>query len=110
MRGAWHDGRCVVCVTVRTAALAEASAEALVEERLAACVTVLRRVRSIYRWQGEVRADDEVLCLIKTTREASPALSGARGRAAPVRGAGGDRAARSPTGMRRTGLAQRLGA
>ncbi len=54
---------------------AEAIAKALIDERLAACVSVLPGARSLYRWQGEVHADDEVLMLIKTTRERYPALA-----------------------------------
>ena len=42
-------------------------ATGLVEDRLAACVNVLPGVRSIYRWQGEVQDDAEVLMVIKTT-------------------------------------------
>ena len=40
----------------------------LVERQVAACVNVVGGVRSIYRWQGEVRNDSEVLAVIKTTR------------------------------------------
>lgn len=40
----------------------------VVEEELAACVNVTEGVRSVYRWQGEVREDDEALALVKTTR------------------------------------------
>ncbi|HMM67954.1 MAG TPA: divalent-cation tolerance protein CutA [Dokdonella sp.] len=50
-------------------------ARSLVEERLAACVSVLPGMRSTFRWRGETHTDDEVLLLIKTTREAYPALA-----------------------------------
>ena len=43
--------------------------DALVGERLAACANLVRPIRSIYRWQGEICRDDEHLMLIKTTRE-----------------------------------------
>jgi len=33
---------------------------------LAACVNVVPGVRSIYRWQGKICDDAEVLCLVKT--------------------------------------------
>ncbi len=46
---------------------AERLARMLVEDRLAACVQVVPGVRSFYRWQGEVTADDEHLLLVKTT-------------------------------------------
>lgn len=39
----------------------------VVDERLAACMTVVPRVRSIYRWQGDVHDETEALGLIKTT-------------------------------------------
>lgn len=45
---------------------AAAVSTALVEERLAACVNRVSGVRSRYRWQEHVEADDEVLLLIKT--------------------------------------------
>ena len=41
-------------------------ARTLVEERLAACVNVIPRVTSVYRWQGAVEQNDEVLLVIKT--------------------------------------------
>jgi len=49
-------------------------AQALVDERLAACVQVLPGVVSTYRWQGEVQVADEVLLLIKTSHARLPAL------------------------------------
>ncbi len=56
------------------AASAQAIAEALVGERLAACVQCLPGAHSTYRWQGEVATADEVLLLIKTTAAAFDAL------------------------------------
>lgn len=53
---------------------AESLARTLVESRLAACVNVLPRIGSVYRWQGEVRAEDEALLIIKTTAERFEAL------------------------------------
>jgi periplasmic divalent cation tolerance protein len=40
----------------------------LVEQRLAACVNVVPRVRSFYRWKGVVESADEWLLVIKSSR------------------------------------------
>lgn len=47
----------------------------LVERQLAACVNLLPRVESIYRWQGQVEHASEVMGVFKTTRAAYPALA-----------------------------------
>ena len=47
-------------------ATAQRIADALVESRLAACVSVLPGMRSTYRWQGKVEQADEVLLMAKT--------------------------------------------
>ena len=60
--------------TCPDAATAQRLAGGLVERRLAACVNVLPAIRSIYRWQGEIQDDAEVLMIAKTTRLAYPAL------------------------------------
>lgn len=39
---------------------------ALVEERLAACTTLIPAVESIYRWQGAIETSAETMLLIKT--------------------------------------------
>jgi periplasmic divalent cation tolerance protein len=57
------------------AASADSIAAALVEERLAACVTALPGAHSTYRWQGRIERAQEVLLLIKTTRERLDSLT-----------------------------------
>ncbi len=42
-------------------------ANALVERRLAACVNIIPRVISVYRWQGKIEEAGEYLLLIKTS-------------------------------------------
>jgi periplasmic divalent cation tolerance protein len=49
-------------------------AQTLVGEQLCACVNIVREVRSIYRWQGEVVSTSEVLCLLKTQKARQPEL------------------------------------
>jgi periplasmic divalent cation tolerance protein len=65
---------CVVLVTMPDREKALAMAHTLVEEKLAACVNVGPEVRSVYRWQGKVSEDPEVLCVMKTTRDGFEAL------------------------------------
>jgi len=48
-------------------AAAERLADALVEQRLAACVNILAPCRSVYRWKGALQRDEEHPMLIKTT-------------------------------------------
>ncbi len=57
----------VVLVTAPDTDTAVRLGRALVEEQLAACANILPGVRSIYRWQGAVHDDAEVLLIIKTT-------------------------------------------
>ncbi|MCI2246632.1 divalent-cation tolerance protein CutA [Xanthomonas sp. PPL568] len=60
--------------TCPDAASAARVAQALVDERLAACVSRLPGVQSTYRWQGAVEQGEEVLLLIKTAADRLPAL------------------------------------
>lgn len=66
---------CIVFVTVGGPELAQTIARSLVEERLAACVNVLPGVTSIYRWEGRICEDAEVVLVIKTTAGRLDALT-----------------------------------
>ena len=52
---------------------AQAFARGLVDLRLAACVNLLR-AESVFRWQGSVSCETEVLLLVKTLAERLPEL------------------------------------
>ena len=49
--------------------VAHTIAQALVEQKLAACVNILADCTSIYRWQGKIETAGEVPLLIKTRAE-----------------------------------------
>ncbi|MFZ4809223.1 MAG: divalent-cation tolerance protein CutA [Hyphomicrobiaceae bacterium] len=49
----------------------------LVEHALAACVNIVPRVTSIYRWDGQVCADREAVMIVKTIGAAVPAVEAA---------------------------------
>lgn len=53
---------------------AEALARACVEARLAACVSLLPGLRSVFRWNGAIDTAEETLLVIKTRRACYPAL------------------------------------
>lgn len=56
----------IVLTTAGTREEAERIGRALVEERLAACATVIPGARSIYRWEGKVESAAETVVLLKT--------------------------------------------
>lgn len=56
----------VVLVTTSNREEASAIAEALVSERLAACVNIVSAVESVYRWEGRINRDNETMMIIKT--------------------------------------------
>jgi len=59
----------VVLITAPTEDEAATVARAIVEERLAGCVNIVRNIRSIYRWEGKTEDDQEVLMIAKTRQE-----------------------------------------
>jgi periplasmic divalent cation tolerance protein len=58
----------LVLVTAPSQEVADQLARSLVSEHLAACVTMLPRVVSVYAWEGKLEQAEEVLMLIKTRR------------------------------------------
>jgi periplasmic divalent cation tolerance protein len=60
----------LVVTTTSSQEEARRIANALVERRLAACVNIVSKIDSIYRWKGKVEEAQEFLLLIKTTESA----------------------------------------
>ncbi len=59
----------VVLVTTPDPEKAAEIARVLVEEKLAACGSIVPAVRSIYRWEGKVQDDQEALLVLKAPRK-----------------------------------------
>jgi periplasmic divalent cation tolerance protein len=64
----------LVLSTCPDLAVAERVAEALVGERLAACVNIVPIAKSIYIWKGKVESAAEHLLIMKTRRRDYRAL------------------------------------
>jgi periplasmic divalent cation tolerance protein len=58
----------IVFMTAANRAEAALLAELLVEAQLAACVQILPEIESVYRWQGKIERQPEVLLIAKTVR------------------------------------------
>ena len=58
----------VVLSTCASEEEADRLARLLVERRLAACVNIVRGMRSVYRWKGEIESAEECLLIIKSSR------------------------------------------
>src|SRR5438445_13462837 len=67
----------VVLTTLGDAEAARAFVTALVQARLIACGTLLPAATSIYRWEGQVTEQQEVVVLLKTDVAKWAALSAA---------------------------------
>jgi periplasmic divalent cation tolerance protein len=64
----------IVITTVSSPEEGARMGRALVEERLAACATILSGAQSIYRWQGQIESADEAVLLLKTESDHLAAL------------------------------------
>jgi periplasmic divalent cation tolerance protein len=64
----------LVLTTTANSEEARSLGRTLVEERLAACATLVPTVESIYRWEGKVETATETLLLLKTGSEQLAAL------------------------------------
>lgn len=61
----------VVLTTAGNESEAQTIAHELVERRLAACVNIVPRIQSVYRWKDKIETAEEFLLIIKTTKTRS---------------------------------------
>ena len=59
----------IILTTVSAVKEGESIANILVEKQLASCVNIIPNISSVYRWEGQIQSESEVLLLIKTTKD-----------------------------------------
>jgi len=64
----------VVLVTAKDTEEAHDIADALIDQRLAACVNIAAEVDSHYRWQGKVESAQESLLIVKSRQALLPEI------------------------------------
>ncbi len=69
-----QPGGCLVLCTFPSRDVAEKAAHILLAERLIACASLLPGLTSIYRWEGHVQSEEEVLVFLKTSADRYTAL------------------------------------
>jgi len=57
---------CFAYITVKDKEEAKEIGRILIEEKLAACVNIISGMNSMYRWQGKIEYDSEVILIAKT--------------------------------------------
>lgn len=65
---------CIVLITASNTKEAEKISKTLVGEKLAACVNVVPKIRSRYRWKGKIETASESLLIVKTKKILVPKL------------------------------------
>ncbi|OAT53889.1 divalent-cation tolerance protein CutA [Providencia heimbachae] len=65
---------CIILCTTNSQESAIKISQHLLNNRLAACVSLLPEIISLYLWKGNITQDKEILLLIKTTQENQLAL------------------------------------
>ena len=64
----------IVFCTIDSKDAARPIARQLVETQLAACVSIIDNLTSIYKWEGQLEEDREVLMVMKTSSDRLAAL------------------------------------
>jgi periplasmic divalent cation tolerance protein len=64
----------IILTTAASVDEARSLGRALVEERLAACVSIIPVVESIYRWKNEIESAAETMLILKTNLDRLAAL------------------------------------
>ena len=60
---------CIIYCTVQSDFAASLISTTLVEEKLAACVSIIHNVISVYSWEGMSQTDNELILMIKTQKK-----------------------------------------
>ena len=60
---------CMIYATTGSTQEAKSLAKTLVQERLVACVNIIDRVTSVYRWDDDIQSDSESVMIAKTSIE-----------------------------------------
>lgn len=80
-----HSDALVVLTTVSNTDEALALVRALLDRRLIACGTLLPGGRSLYRWEGKIADEQEVILMLKTRAARLEALEAAFGELHPYK-------------------------
>ena len=65
----------IVLTTASSEVEAKKIARELVERKLAACVNIVQRIQSVYRWEEQVEEAEEFLLIIKTAQSKQEKVS-----------------------------------
>lgn len=59
----------VVLITAPSEEVGRGIAQALLDNKLAACVNIVAPINSLYLWRGDINDDEEVLLIVKSRAE-----------------------------------------
>ena len=59
----------IILTTASAVEEGQSIANTLVEKQLAACVNIIPKISSVYRWDDQTQSESQVLLLIKTTKD-----------------------------------------